>query len=74
MLNEKVKLLKMSIRTVVLVRTGGQLIDPMRTAKHAMICHVKDFFKYKKKSFLKIVISQGVVELVEIVTFGGDTF
>jgi hypothetical protein len=52
MLNEKVKLLKMSIRTVVLVRTGGQLIDPMRTAKHAMICHTI-FFKIfkKKKSF-----------------------
>jgi hypothetical protein len=49
MLNEKVKLLKMSIRTVVVVRTGGQLIDPMRTAKHAMICHVKDFLKILKK-------------------------
>jgi 2-succinyl-5-enolpyruvyl-6-hydroxy-3-cyclohexene-1-carboxylate synthase len=56
MLNEKVKLLKMSIRTVVLVRTGGQLIDPMRTAKHAMICHVKDFLKIlkKKKKVLKL--------------------
>jgi hypothetical protein len=51
MLNEKVKLLKMSIRTVVVVRTGGQLIDPMRTAKHAMICHTI-FLKYKKKKVL----------------------
>jgi hypothetical protein len=36
----------------------------------------KRFFKNikKKKKSFKIVISQGVVELGEIVTFGGDTF